>query len=55
MQTITLSKDQAQIFAAAIRPQIKAYIEKNREKYEAWVKAEEKQALASKGCHICEQ
>jgi len=50
-----LSKDQAQIFAAAIRPQIKTYIEENREKYEAWVKAEEKKALASKGCHICEQ
>jgi len=49
-----LSKDQAQVFAAAIRPQIKAYIEENREKYEAWVQAEKKNVLTSKGCHICE-
>ena len=40
MRILTVSKEQAQIFAAAIRPQIREYIENNREKYEAWLQAE---------------
>ena len=49
MQSIVLSKEQAQIFAAAIRPQIKAYIKKNRDKYEAWLQAENKKTKTPKG------
>ena len=35
---ITLTKEQAKIIATAIRPQIKVYIEANREKYEKFLK-----------------
>ena len=42
MQRMILSKEQAEIIAAAIRPQIKSYINANREKYEAFLYAERK-------------
>lgn len=48
MQTVKMSKEQAQIFAAAIRPQIKEYIENNRDKFEAWLQAEQERELAKK-------
>ena len=37
---IVISADSARIIAAAVRPQIKAYIEQNRDKYEAFLRAE---------------
>ena len=46
MQTITLSKEQVQVFAAAIRPQIKAYINENREQFEVWLRADREKATA---------
>lgn len=38
--SIVISADAARTIAAAIRPQIKAYIENNREKFELWLQAE---------------
>ncbi|MCL2840099.1 MAG: hypothetical protein FWE05_04935 [Defluviitaleaceae bacterium] len=43
--TIVISADSARIIATAVRPQIKAYIEQNRAKYEAWYRAEYSIAL----------
>ena len=37
---VTLNKEQAAIIASAIRPQIRAYIIANCEKYEAFLRAE---------------
>ena len=37
---MTITNEQAKILAAAIRPQVKAYIEANRERYEAFLQAE---------------
>ena len=37
---MSISIEQAKIIASAIRPQIRAYIEMNREKYENFLKTE---------------
>ncbi len=43
----TISKQAAQTIAAAIRPQIRAYIDANRAKYEAFLKDERKRRGAA--------
>ena len=42
---IVIAADSARVIAVAVRPQIKAYIEQNREKYDAWYSAEYNIAL----------
>ena len=37
---VSLTKEQSAIIAAHIRPQIKAFIEANKDKYLEWLKAE---------------
>ena len=49
MQSIILNKEQVQIIAAAIRPQIKSYINANREKYELFLQAEREKDIKMEG------
>jgi len=50
-----LNADAARTIAAAIRPQIKQYIENNREKYEAWLQAERESEPANSLSYIHER
>ena len=53
-----ISNEQAQIIATAIRPQIKAYLEKTRDKYEAWLQSEcdkERQILCNLQMSVIQQ
>jgi len=45
--TVTLSQQQASVFAAAILPNIRAYIEANRREFERWQEQRQKQQEAA--------